>query len=90
MEKPTLFQLRRTHNTKTNQLITTKQLADMSGVELADVYMMELGRPTTQEHAEKVLRAFSLLTGKALSLSNISVIIKQEERKAHPWFGITR
>lgn len=76
-EKPTLFQLRRKYNTKTGQLITTKQLAETSGLEVADVYMMELGRPTTQEHAHKVLSTFSLLTGKAFSLNDISIIIKQ-------------
>lgn len=74
-EKPTLFQLRRAHNTKSDQLITTRQLAESSGVELADVYMMELGRPTTQERAEKVLRAFSRLSGKLVETGDVSFIL---------------
>lgn len=87
-EKPKLFQLRREYNTKTGQFITTRQLAEASGVELADVYMMELGRQITRENADKVLRAYSHLTGKLTEAGDVSFILKKEERPVHWWFGI--
>lgn len=79
-EKPTLLQLRREYNMKTGQLITTKQLADTSGVELADVFQMELGRSITLENAEKVLHAFSCLTGKHINPNDITIMIKHGEQ----------
>lgn len=87
-EKPTLFQLRRSYNSKTETLITTKQLAETSGVALADVFQMELGRPIRLEDAHKVLHAFSRLTGKRIDINDITVLIKNEEQPVPTWFGL--
>lgn len=87
-KKPTLMQLRRNHNYRANTDITTKQLAETSGVALADVFQMELGRPISLEDAHKVLHVFSRLVGKQIKLSDVDVIIKQETQEAHHWFDI--
>lgn len=86
-EKPTLMQARRNYNYQSNTHITTKQLADIAHVPLADVYMMEIGRPISEENAYKVLRAFLHLTGKRLSLSEINVSIKPEAQALPTWMG---
>ncbi len=65
VEKPTLLSIR----LKTG--INTQQLADMAGVKLAEAYVVEIGGFVGKEVAEKVLTAFSQLSGIMVHLNDI-------------------
>jgi hypothetical protein len=65
--KPTLLELRRKHN------ITSSQLATAANIPLYQSYTVEVGGFTKKDIAEKVLAAFSTLTKKRFTLSDIYV-----------------
>jgi hypothetical protein len=64
---PTLQALRR----KTP--LTAREVAEAAGVPLRIEYVMEIGGVVSQQEAEKVLAAFSRLTGETYSLTNVQV-----------------
>jgi predicted transcriptional regulator len=64
-KKPTLLRLRQ----KTS--ITTQQLALEAGVSLAQAYVVEIGGFVDREIAEKVISAFSQLSGTHCTLNDI-------------------
>ena len=64
---PSLQELRR----KTN--LTSRQIAEIANVPLRIEYLMEIGGSVEQKDAERILGAFSQLTGEAYSLSNVQV-----------------
>lgn len=65
IRKPTLLSLRQ--QTK----ITTQEVADKAGVSLTQAYVVEIGGFTDREIAEKVIRAFSYLSGMHYTLDDI-------------------
>ena len=75
-EKPTFMQLRRTYNQHTNNPLTSQQLAEATGIPLADVYQMEVGGWVSKQNAIKILEAFFSKTGKRYTLNDISVHLK--------------
>jgi len=68
---PTLQALRR----KTQ--LSSREVAEAAGVPLRIEYVMEIGGVVDQEDAEKVLAAFSRLTGHEYSLKTVSVNLTQ-------------
>ena len=68
---PTLQALRR----KTP--LTAREVAEAAGVPLRVEYLMEIGALVSQQDAEKVLVAFSHLTGEPYSLKNVQVHLAQ-------------
>lgn len=68
---PTLQALRR----KTP--LTAREVAETAGVPLRIEYVMEIGGLVSQQEAEKVLAAFSRLTGEPYSLTNVQVHLAQ-------------
>ncbi len=56
---------------------TSREVAEAAGVPLRIEYVMEIGGMVTTEDAEKVLAAFSQLTGQEYSLHNVSVNLMQ-------------
>ncbi len=65
MKKPTLLSIRQ--QTK----ITTQEIAQQAGVSLTETYVVEIGGFADRAIAEKVLRAFSQLSGTAYTLDDI-------------------
>ena len=63
--KPTLLSLR--HQTK----ITTQDIAQEAGVSISEAYVVEIGGFADREVAEKVIRAFSRLSGTEYTLDDI-------------------
>lgn len=57
--------------------LTSRQVAEAAGVPLRVEYVLEIGGMVTQEDAEKVLAAFSRLTGEPYSLHNVQVQLAQ-------------
>ncbi len=81
MQKPTLLSLRQ-HTT-----ITTQDVAQKAGVSLTEAYIVEIGGFADRKIAEKVLSAFSLLSGMQYTLNdirlqNVSTPIAQRARLA--------
>jgi len=68
---PTLQALRR----KTP--LTAREVAEAAEVPLRIEYVMEIGGMVSQQEAEKVLAAFSRLTGEVYSLTNVQVHLTQ-------------
>ncbi len=64
-KKPTLLSLRQ--QTK----ITTQELVRQAGASLTEAYVVEIGGFADRAIAEKVLRAFSQLSGTAYTLDDI-------------------
>jgi len=64
---PTLQELRR----KTD--VTSRQIAETSGVPLRTCYLMEIGGKVEPQDAQRILEAFSRLTGQTYSFSNVQV-----------------
>ena len=64
-KRPTLLSLRQ--RTK----ITTQELARQAGVTLTEAYVVEIGGFADRMIAEKVIRAFSQLSGTAYTLDDI-------------------
>ena len=64
-KKPTLLSLRQ----KTT--ITTQEVAQRAGVSLTQAYVVEIGGFTERAIAEKVIRAFSVLSGTHYTLDDI-------------------
>ena len=77
--KPTLLQLRRDYNQRTDTPITSKQLADLAAVRLSDEFLMELGRPVNAAIANRVINAFNTITGKRYIFNDIKVSIKKDD-----------
>ena len=79
MKKPTLLSLRQ--HTK----ITTQDLAQQAGVSLTEAYVVEIGGFADRAIAEKVIRAFSQLSGTTytlddIRLQNVSIPISQRSQ----------
>jgi hypothetical protein len=64
-KKPTLLSLRQ------QTTITTQDLALKAGVSLTEAYIVEIGGFADRTIAEKVLSAFSLLSGMQYTLNDI-------------------
>ncbi len=64
-KKPTLLSLRQ------QTMITTQELALKAGVSLTEAYIVEIGGFADRTIAEKVLSAFSLLSGMSYTLNDI-------------------
>ncbi len=64
-KKPTLLSLRQ------QTTITTQQLAQKAGISLTQAYIVEIGGFADRTIAEKVIAAFSLLSGKQYTLDDI-------------------
>ena len=64
-KKPTLLSLRQ--HTK----ITTQEVAQQAGVSLTEAYVVEIGGFADGEIAERVVRAFSQLSGTPYTLDDI-------------------
>jgi DNA-binding XRE family transcriptional regulator len=64
-KKPTLLSLRQ------KTAITTQELAQKAGVSLTEVYIVEIGGFSNRMIAEKVISAFSLLSGMRYTLNDI-------------------
>ncbi len=64
-KKPTLLRLRQ----KTS--ITTQQLATEAGVSLTEAYVVEIGGFVDRKVAEKVVTAFSRLSGTCYTLNDV-------------------
>ena len=78
-KKPTLLRLRQQTG------ISTQELAQQAGVSLTEAYVVEIGGFANSEVAEKVIRAFSLLSGTAytlddIRLQNVSTPVSQRSR----------
>ncbi len=78
-KKPTLLGLRQHTN------ITTQDLAQQAGVSLTEAYVVEIGGFANRAIAEKVLRAFSQLSGTLytlddIRLQNVSTPVAQRSR----------
>ena len=63
--KPTLLSLR------LGTTITTQEVAERAGVSLTQAYVVEIGGFANREVAEKVVRAFSALSGTPYTLDDI-------------------
>ena len=63
--KPTLLTLRQ------QTTMTTQELAREAGVSLRDAYIVEIGGFVDKEVAEKVLNAFSRLSGTSYTLDDV-------------------
>jgi hypothetical protein len=66
-KKPTLMSLRQRTN------ITTKRLAYVADVSLTEAYMVEIGGFVDRETAQKVITAFSWLSGTHYTLDDIRI-----------------
>ncbi len=80
-KKPTLLSLRQ------QTTITTQDLALKAGVSLTEAYIVEIGGFADRTVAEKVLSAFSLLSGTQYTLNdirlqNVSTPVTQRARFA--------
>lgn len=64
-KKPTLLSIRQ------HTQISTQQLAREAGVSLTEAYVVEIGGFVDRETAEKVIMAFSRLSGTPYTLSDI-------------------
>ena len=64
-KKPTLLSIRQ------HTQITTQELAQQAGVSLTDAYVVEIGGFADRTIAEKVVRAFSQLSGTPYTLDDI-------------------
>jgi predicted transcriptional regulator len=64
-KKPTLLSLRQ------HTQITTQELAQQAGVSLTEAYVVEIGGFADRAIAEKVLRAFSQLSGTPYTLDDV-------------------
>lgn len=64
-KKPTLLSLRQ------QTTITTQELAQKAGVSLTQTYIVEIGGFADRTIAEKVIAAFSLLSGMRYTLNDI-------------------
>lgn len=69
---PTLQQLRRAYKT-----ITYNRVAEEAGVPLTIEYLTEIGGLVREEHALKVLQAFSRLVGRQYTFENVAVNIRR-------------
>jgi len=83
-KKLTLLQLRRDYNKRTDTPITSKQIATQASVALSTEFTMELGRPVPKAVAEKVISAFSVLTGQWYCLDDIEVHLLEESLSPIP------
>jgi hypothetical protein len=75
-EKPTLMQLRRSYNQNAQTPITSQHLAQVAQVSLSDEFLVELGRPVDAMVVNRVIGAFSTLTGQHYTLADIEVRFK--------------
>lgn len=66
-DRKRLLELRREAN------LTSQQLADAAGVSLSQSYTVEIGGFVDQTTAEKVIRAFSLLTNSSHTLDEFQM-----------------
>jgi predicted transcriptional regulator len=78
-KKPTLLRLRQQTS------ISTQQLAREAGVSLTEAYVVEIGGFTDRAIAERVIKAFSRLSGTAymlddIRLQNVSAPVSQRSR----------
>lgn len=64
---PTLQELRR------KTALTSRQIAEAAQVPLRTEYLMEIGGRVEPQDAERVLEAFSQLTGGTYSLNNVQI-----------------
>lgn len=64
--KQTLLNIKRTTS------ITTREIADTTGLTISETFIVEAGGYSTQEKVEKVLRAFNRLSGMQVRLSDIT------------------
>src|SRR5450755_541899 len=58
--------------------LTSREVAEAAGVPLEIEYQMEIGGIVSQEDAEKILAAFSRLSGEACSLDTVQVALSQQ------------
>jgi hypothetical protein len=68
-DRPTLQAARREAH------LTSREVAEAAGVPLKIEYQMEIGGIVSQEDAEKILAAFSRLSGEACSLDTVQVAL---------------
>ncbi len=78
-KKPTLLRLRQQAG------ISTQELAQQAGVSLTQAYVVEIGGFADRAIAERVIRAFSQLSGTAytlddIRLQNVSALVSQRSR----------
>ena len=66
-KKPTLLSLRQRTN------ISTKRLAEVADVSLTEAYLVEIGGFVDRETAQKVITAFSWLSGTHYTLDDIRI-----------------
>ena len=82
-KKPTLLSLRQLTT------ITTQEVAEMAGVSLTQAYVVEIGGFTESEIAEKVISAFSTLSGtrytlEDICLQNVSMPVTKRQSMSTP------
>ena len=83
-EKPTLMQLRRSYNRNADTPITSQQLAEAAQVSLSDEFLVELGRPVDAIVVNRVINAFSALTGHRYTFTDIEVSLKDTSHTRQP------
>jgi transcriptional regulator with XRE-family HTH domain len=73
-ERPRFLTLRRESG------LTSEQVAQKAGLSLSDEYRAEIGSAMEPEVAERILEAFSSLTGKAWTMRETAINVQRERR----------
>ncbi len=89
-EKPTLMQLRRSYNQNADTPITSQQLAQAAQVSLSDEFLVELGRPVDAVVVNRVIGAFSTLTGQHYTLADVEASFKDPDSNGQPEYHMSR
>ncbi len=71
-ERPLFLVLRR------NSGLTSQQVAQEAGLSLADEYRAEIGSAIEAHLAERIVAAFSRLTGKTWSVAEMAISIRKD------------
>ena len=71
--KPTLGDLRKNYNALHHTSIRMSDVAQLANVSIGDVYITELGGSVPEPIAQKVVRAFSILSHYDIRMNDIAV-----------------